>query len=273
MDCSRDQGSRTALLAGAALLALLTLACAGASSPGVTPTVSPPACAPDAGGGRAGVEVIGSIPHAGAVWTEGLLLEGGLLWESTGEPTGSGVRALDPGTGDVTWTVSNGEAFFAEGIARGFGRTYVLSLREGTVYTFDAEAAPPFQPFAHYDGEGWGLTAVGDSLVNSNGTSTLFHRDPETFDLLGTAEVAYGAEPVQKLNELEYDGCSIWANQWLTSFVYRIDPGDPGNAVRYELPADFCPEGHPNGIAWDGENGLFYLTGQRCEEILKVRFR
>jgi sugar lactone lactonase YvrE len=43
--------------------------------------------------------------------------------------------------------------------------------------------------------------------------------------------------------------------------------------VRFELPPEVCPGGTPNGIAWDEEERLFYLTGQSCAEIWKARFR
>lgn len=261
-----------ALLTGTVLLIVLAVACSSRSSPAGSPTVVTLECSTGSSEASTDVEIIGSIPHRGAVWTEGLLLDEGLLWESTGEPSGSGVRALDPATGDVLWTVSNGEAFFAEGLARAFGRTYVLSYQNGVVYTFDRSATPPFRPFAEYDGQGWGLTVVRDSLVNSNGSSILYYRDPETFDVQKAVEITYEGEPVQQLNELEYDSRYIWANQWLTPFVYRIDEDDPCRIVRYELPG-LCPDGHLNGIAWDAEEGLFYVTGQECERIWKVRFR
>lgn len=217
------------------------------------------------------VEALGSIPHEGSAWTEGLLVSDGQLWESTGRPTGSGVRAIDPATGEVLWSVSNGEAFFAEGMVRAFGRTYVLSYTEQTVFMFDREARQPFQRFATYQGEGWGLTAVGNELINSNGSADLFYRDPETFEILRTVTIRYEGQPVERLNELEYDGTYLWANQWQTPYVYRIDPADAGRVERYELP-DFCPGGYPNGIAWDPGAGIYYVTGQRCPVILKVRF-
>jgi glutaminyl-peptide cyclotransferase len=248
-----------------ALLALAASACSGSA---------PPSSTLPAGWEPTGlVEVLASIPHEGAVWTEGLLLDDGVIWESTGRPTGSGVRALDPETGEVRWSVTNGEDFFAEGLARAFGRTYILSFTEGILFTFDRDATPPFTPFAQYEGQGWGLTAVGDSLVNSNGSSNLFYRDPQTFGVRKTIEIVYGDQPIQRVNELEYDGRYIWANQWRTNFVYRIDEKEPRQVVRYELPTDFCPEGNPNGIAWDARDGVFYITGQKCEEVWKVRFR
>jgi len=257
------------LVATLALIAVLvwTSGCGSSSEPedGNRPTTHP--------GAPGQVEVVGSIPHAGAAWTEGLIVEDGVLWESTGTPTGSGVRTIDPETGDVLWSVSNGDAFFAEGIVRALGRTYVLSYKAGTVFEFDREAAQPFQPLARYEGEGWGLTAVGDALVNSNGSSDLFYRDPDTFTQLSVVPVRFENLPVERLNELEYDGQYLWVNGWLTHFIYRIEEADPSQVVRYELPADFCTEGDPNGIAWDEAEGLFYVTGQACEDILKVRFR
>jgi glutamine cyclotransferase len=251
------------MLAGASLWAS---ACGSSSEP------EGPAAETTTGATTGQVEVVGSIPHAGAAWTEGFIVEDGVLWESTGRPTGSGVRAIDPGTGDVLWSVSNGDAFFAEGIVRAFGRTYVLSYQEGTVFEFDRSADEPFTPFASYEGEGWGLTAVGDALVNSNGSSDLFYRDPDTFEVLRTVPVRYQGSPVERLNELEYDGQYLWANQWQTPYIYRIDEADPSQVVRYELPPDFCPDGQPNGIAWDEASGLFYVAGQTCQTILKVVF-
>ncbi len=264
---------RPAAIALLALLLAVAAAIVWSQRADAPPGEEPPSASPGAGAAPAGtVEVVGAIPHEGAAWTEGLLVSEGLLWESTGNPTGSGVRAVDPATGEVRWRVPNGNAFFAEGIVRAFGRTYVLSWQERTVFTFDRDADPPFQPFASYDGEGWGLTAVGDDLVNSNGSADLYFRDPETFAIRRTLTVRFEGRPVERLNELEYDGAFIWANQWQTRYVYRIDPSDPSNVVRYELP-DRCPGGFYNGIAWHADEGLFYVTGQRCPEILKVRFR
>jgi glutamine cyclotransferase len=219
------------------------------------------------------VEVLGSIPHAEQAWTEGLIVSDGVLWESVGGQTDSEVRGLDRDSGEVLWSVPNDSAFFAEGMVRASGRTYVLSYTEGTVYAFDREAAQPFEPLARYEGEGWGLTAAGSYLVNSNGSSDLYYRDPETFEILKIVPVAYEGSPVPRLNELEYDGTYLWVHEWQTGHVYRILESDPSQTVRYTLPEEVCPEGYPNGLAWDEDLDLFFVTGQRCERIWKVRFR
>lgn len=218
------------------------------------------------------VEVLGSLPHVDQAWTEGLLVSEGILWESVGGFADSRVRGLDRETGRVLWSVPNDGAFFAEGMVRAFGRTYVLSYTTGQAYLFDRDKPQPFTSFASYEGQGWGLTVVGQHLVNSNGTSNLYYRDPETFEVVKTVPITYQGQPVEALNELEFDGAYIWAHQWTTPFVYRILERDPSQVARYTLPAEVCPEGNPNGIAWDEDLGLFFLTGQQCERIWKVRF-
>jgi glutaminyl-peptide cyclotransferase len=221
------------------------------------------------------VELLGSIPHVWKPWTEGLLVSEGILWESTGLEGKSMVRGLDKATGKVLWFVSNPQGFFGEGLARAFGKTYVLSYKEGEAFLLDRDNPVPAQrytPFARYEGEGWGLTATDKYLVNSNGSASLYYRDPETFEVVREVPVEYEGQPVSSLNELEFDGTYIWANQWQTHFVYRIKESDPSDVVRFELPPEVCADGTPNGIAWDEEQGIFYLTGQSCAKIWKVRF-
>ncbi len=218
------------------------------------------------------VELLESIPHADTAWTEGLLVSDGTLWESTGLEGKSQVRALDEKTGGVLWSVANDKGFFGEGLVRAFGKTYLLTYTEGEAYLFDRNAANPYTPFAHYDGEGWGLTATDKWLVNSNGSSTLYYRDPQSFAIVKQVSIAFEGKPVEKLNELEFDGTYIWANQWQTSYIYRIREDDPSQVVRFALPPEMCPGGIPNGIAWDKEQNAFFLTGQSCPLIWKARF-
>jgi len=232
------------VLAAAILFAGLLPACAGDSSPPAGPTGTPQL--------EGNVELLESIPHEGKAWTEGLIVSDGILWESTGLEGKSRVRGLDRQTGTVLWSVANSEGFFGEGMVRAFGRTYVLSYTEGKAYLFGR---------------------ADSHLVNSNGSAILYYRDPETFEIIKEVSIQYMGQPVQRLNELEFDGTYIWANQWQTSYVYRILERDPSDVVRYTLPAEVCPEGTPNGIAWDEDQGLFFVTGQACETIWKVRFQ
>jgi glutamine cyclotransferase len=255
------------LLPVALLSISLTVAACGGD--GAAPEASP---SPAASGQEGGVELLGSYLHADNAWTEGLLVSEEVLWESTGLNGKSQVRGLDKETGAVLWSVPNSEGFFGEGLVRAFGKTYLLTYKEGDAYLFDRDAAQPYTLFAQYNGEGWGLTATDQWLINSNGSASLYYRDPQTFATVKQVPILFDGAPVERLNELEYDGTYVWASQWQTPYVYRIREDDPSQVTRYTLPPDFCPEGTPNGIAWDEDQGLFYLTGQSCAKIWKVRF-
>jgi len=255
---------RLRLLSIALLIALFAIACGGGSEPQASPTPA---------GSEGSVEVLGSIPHAGSAWAEGLLVSDGILWESTGLEGKSEVRGIDKESGVVLWSVANPDGFFNEGIVRAFGKTYLLTYTEGNAYLFDRIATRPYTLFAQYDGEGWGLTATEDSLINSNGSATLYYRDPQSFAITKEVPIEFESARVERLNELEFDGTYVWANQWQTPYIYRIREDDPSDVARFTLPSEVCPEGTPNGIAWDDEEDAFFLTGQSCASIWKVRFR
>ena len=138
---------RYCLLVAISLVLMLAIACGGGAAKSGPRT-------------EGSVEVLGSIPHAESAWTEGLLVSEGVLWESTGLNGKSQVRALDMQTGDVLWSVPNTEGFFGEGLVRAFGKTYLLSWKEGEAFLFDRNASQPYTLLARYDGEGWGLTAT-----------------------------------------------------------------------------------------------------------------
>jgi len=219
------------------------------------------------------VEIVGSFPHAGNGWTEGLQVSEGVLWESTGLQGESQVRGLDKESGEVLWSAANPDGFFNEGLVRAFGKTYLLTYTEGVAYLFDRDAEQPYSVFARYEGQGWGLTATEDSLVNSNGSATLYYRDPDTFAITKEVAIEFEGAPVELLNELEFDGTYVWVSQWQSPYIYRIREDDPSQVIRFTLPEEICPEGTPNGIAWDDTENVFYLAGQSCAAIWKVRFR
>lgn len=77
------------------------------------------------------------------------------------------------------------------------------------------------------DTEGWGLCALDDRLVLSDGSSTLTFRDPDTMTALSTVDVTRSDNPIDKVNELEYaDDGYIYANVWTTDTIVRINPED-----------------------------------------------
>src|SRR3546814_9481368 len=76
----------------------------------------------------------------------------------------------------------------------------------------------------NYEGEGWGVTMVGDSLVLSDGTPALRFFDPATMKERKRVTVRFAGRPIPMLNELETIDGQVWANVWMTDFIVRIDP-------------------------------------------------
>jgi glutaminyl-peptide cyclotransferase len=271
---------RLAPLGLAALVAAL-VAVAGLSACRAEGTVAPTetalACPPGAGDVGAGseverlrVDVLEERPHDPAAFTQGLLVHEGSLYESTGMYGSSTVREVIPETGEVIDSTALHDDEFGEGLARVGDRLYQITWREQVAHVYDIEGLEPIRELP-YDGEGWGLCYDGRRLVMSDGSSTLTFRDPDTFEALGHLAVSLNGAPVERLNELECVGDAVYANVWQTDEIVKIDSAT--GEVRAVVDASgIMPEarlaGHDpgnavlNGIAYDPERNLFYISGK-----------
>ncbi|WP_019587008.1 glutaminyl-peptide cyclotransferase [Deinococcus apachensis] len=230
--------------------------------------------------------VTARYPHDRAAFTQGLqYLGGGLLIESTGQVGESGVRRVDLKGGRVLARVPTPIASaFGEGVSVLNGVAYHITWQTGAAFAFDTATLREIGRY-RYTGEGWGLTQDGRSLIMSDGSSTLFWRDPKTFSVTRTVRVTDRGQPVRNLNELEYVQGSVYANIWLTDRIARIDPRS-GNvtawldvgALTQEASATASRAGKPltfddvpNGIAYVPERGTLLLTGKRWPTIFEVK--
>ena len=87
-----------------------------------------------------------------------------------------------------------------------------------------------------------------------------------------------GFDRITALNELEYSGGRIYANQWNTDYIYKIDPRDGQVLGRIDLsglwPSRERPdEGLMNGIAVDPKEKRIIVTGKYCPTIYEVKFK
>lgn len=234
--------------------------------------------------------VVSRLPHDPTAFTEGLELAGGVLYEGTGLEGESGVRRVNLLTGQViqsrTVPISTvfGEGVSVFGTPGQGGQLFELSWQDGLAFVYDAATLKETGRF-QYSGEGWGLTNDGTQLVMSNGSSTLTFRDPRTFAATRTLKVTAAGMPVDRLNELEYAGGSLWANIWLTSRVARIDPKS-GRVTAWldlsdlsrEAAADTIKAGRTptfddvaNGVAFNKAKGTLLLTGKRWPTLYEVK--
>lgn len=238
---------------------------------------------------RLRVEVLASYPHDTAAFTQGLVYYQGRLYESTGLYGESDLREVALESGEVIRLRQLPARYFGEGLARVGDRLIQLTWREGTAFVYDLETFNEVGRF-RYDGEGWGLCFDGNDLYMTDGSATLFRRDPETFALRGRLTVTrnQGGErrPVTRLNELECVGDYVYANVFLTEEIVQIDKRsgrvvaviDAGGLVSQAELAALHPDPERlanavlNGIAYRPERETFLLTGKLWPRLFEVRF-
>ena len=228
-------------------------------------------------------EVIETYPHDITAYTQGFEIHDGRLLESTGrqghpggdEIYGSDLRLVDIESGAVVQSVDAPDDVFAEGLTRVGDELFQLTWLDERAFTWDADTFE-FRREFRYEGQGWGLCYDGTRLVMTDGSSTMFFRDPVTFELIGRVQVTQQGTPLERLNELECVGDRVWANVWQTDYVVRIDPETGAvdglvNGSALEQPRT-APTEVLNGIAFDDASGTWLMTGKFWPTVYRVRF-
>ena len=133
------------------------------------------------------------------------------------------------------------------------------------------------------DTEGWGLTTDGSSLIVSDGSSNLRFIDPATINGELKAQSIVGVTdnngPVSNINELEYIEGFIYANQYTTNYILKIDPSNGKvvgkldlSSLEAEVRKKRPDADYLNGIAYHPETKSLYVTGKLWPTIYEIRF-
>lgn len=259
----------------------------GAASPAAADGASTPAEVADADtagtappANRLVPIVLAAYPHDPGAFTQGLLLDGDTLFESTGLEGQSTLREVELESGSVVRRYDVPPDVFAEGLALVDDTLYQLSWQEERAFAYDRSTFALKKELS-YDGEGWGLCHDGQQLVMSDGSDHLTFRDPASFAPTGNVAVTLDGTALPMLNELECVGDRVYANVWQTNLIVAIDPSDgrvtdviDASSLQHEL-ADrdvALPIDVLNGIAFDPADETFLLTGKLWPKIFRVRF-
>lgn len=222
-----------------------------------------------------GFNVVQSFPHDSTAYCQGLLIENGTLFESTGIEGRSTVRRVTLETGEVESAVRLPGRLFGEGLAMHEGELFQLTWHAGTVHVFDPHSLEKVRDL-RYSGEGWGLTSNGEEFIMSDGSAYLTFRDPKTFKRLRRVQVTVLGQPVDQLNELEWVDGEVWANRWKHDYIVRIDP-DSGEIVGsinlhglFDYSGIASNDAVLNGIAYDREQKRIFVTGKLWPELFEI---
>jgi len=221
-------------------------------------------------------EVVNSWPHLKSHFTQGLVYNDGKLYESTGQYGSSLLCRLDLKSGEVKKKVDVDRQYFAEGMTILGDRIFQLTWQAHKGFIYDLKEFKQVGEFA-YDGEGWGLTTDGQSLIMSDGTNKLRFIDPQSFGVERTVEVYDHGQPLLELNELEYIKGEIYANIWHSDRIVRIDPSSGKIRAWVDLGGLRRPEDGDdtdnvlNGIAYDAKTDRLFVTGKRWSKLYEIR--
>ena len=239
---------------------------AAAAAPAVTPEV------PE----RLKVQVLSTRPHDPAAFTQGLVLDGDTLFESTGLNGKSSLREVDPRTGTVKRRLDIPYEYFAEGLALVGDRLIQITWQTEKAFVYNRADFKEVGEL-RYDGEGWGLCYDGSRLVMSDGSDRLTFRDPKTFAVQSILNVTLSGQPARELNELECVDGLIYANVWQTDNILRIDPKNGRVTGVIDASGLLTPEERQksdvlNGIAWNPQTKTFLITGKLWPKMFEVQF-
>ncbi|MDR2988800.1 MAG: glutaminyl-peptide cyclotransferase [Nocardiopsaceae bacterium] len=220
------------------------------------------------------LQVLNRIPHPARGFTQGLIVNGSTVWESTGMYGESALRRYQLGNKEVEQSVPLNPDLFGEGICQTGRYLWQLTWRERVALRWDPQAMELLETVP-YNREGWGICQVGDRVVTSDGSSELVWRDPEELSPLGLIKVRLADRRLDGLNDLTWDGARIWANILSKRYLAAIDPASGqvtdmvdarGASERYYRD----PNAVMNGISALSP-GEFVLTGKRWRSLYHAR--
>lgn len=223
-------------------------------------------------------EVVQRFAHDTGAYTQGLVLAGSRLYESTGRYGMSDVREVTLATGRVLRRTRLADRYFAEGLALLGGRLHQLTWREGTGYRYDPGTLAVVDSFA-YSGEGWGLASDGTRFYGTDGSARVSVL-AANWTVERSFTVTEAGTPVPALNELEWVNGELWANVFQTPFIARIDPATGSVKGYVDLSGILTPAerddvarrgGTANGIAFDAPSGRLLVTGKLWPVLAQIR--
>lgn len=214
-------------------------------------------------------------PHA---FTQGLVFYKDKLLESTGGDS-SWIAVYDVKTGNYDRKVQLPSNYFGEGITVLNDKLYQLTWKSKIGFVYDVHTFKQIGEFS-YDFEGWGVTHDQQHLIISDGTDQLHYFDTLSLTEVFSKSIKRHNRKASKLNELEFIDGYIYANQWQTNTILKIDPAtsevvdelDLGYLAR-EIKRTSPDADVLNGIAYNPGTKDFFITGKLWPHLYVLRLK
>jgi glutamine cyclotransferase len=225
------------------------------------------------------VSIVHSYPHDASAFTEGLTIQNdGILLESTGLNGESSLRQVNLVDGTVSQQYNLSRDYFGEGITVVGDKIVQLTWQSGIGFVYNKETFELLSNFS-INTEGWGLTYDGIHLIMSDGTSTLYFLDPNTYQVTSSITVQDNNGSVDYLNELEYINGTIYANIWHIPKIAIINPTSGQVQAYIDLTETAQPytannqEAVLNGIAYNQQTNQLFVTGKYWSYLYEIEIQ
>ena len=223
--------------------------------------------------------LVKTFPHDNTAFTQGLTIEGGKLYESTGQNSNSWIAEVTISTGAQDKKIKLDKQYFGEGISILNNKIYQLTWQNKTGFVYDLKTFQKLKEFK-YEHEGWGITHNGTNLIVSDGTDKLYFLDTLTLEKVSTISVTENGTKRDQLNELEFIEGFVYANQWQTNYILKIDPATGKVVGKMDLTslanriAQMSPQADVlNGIAYEKKSKTILVTGKYWPVLFALRFK
>ena len=223
-------------------------------------------------------QIIEILAHNTNNFTQGLEFYKGKLYEGTGNYADSYIYVYNPSTEKVYKSLKLDNQYFGEGITILNDKLYQLTYKSKKGFVYNATTLEKLNEFSFSSDEGWGLTNNGKYLIMSNGTSTITYINPFTFEIEKTIEVCTPTDFITNLNELEFVDGNIYSNIWTSQTIVKFE-AETGKVLALinmdGLMSTFSNSRIDvlNGIAYEKNENLFYITGKWWPNLYKVKFQ
>ncbi len=223
-----------------------------------------------------GYRVVHTYPHDITAYTQGLVYENGILYESTGQRGESTLRKVNLETGELIESLNLPPNLFGEGACIFGDKIIQLTWTSKVGFVYDKASFRVINRI-EYPTQGWGLTTNGEQLIMSDGSHIIYFLEPEYFTEVSRIEVFDYEKAITNLNELEYIDGKIYANVYQTDFIVVIEPETGRVLSRIDLKGLLQPEdAHDridvlNGIAYDPGNKRLFVTGKRWPKLFEIQ--
>lgn len=223
-------------------------------------------------------EILEEYPHDIEAYTQGLEFHNDTLYESTGQYKKSSLRKTDYISGTVLQNVPLEDNYFGEGLTIMNDKLYQLTWKENTGFIYNLANLERTGTFVYgASQQGWGLCNDGTKVFKSDGTERIWTLNANTLAEEDYIEIYTSKGKIKSVNELEWVDGKIYANVYEQSAIAIIDPAS--GAVEGVIDLSDLKDNvtqHPklnvlNGIAYNGEEGILYVTGKNWDKLFKIK--